>query len=587
MLKNGRLTLGFFWRHAKQFKFVVFVMTVFLLAGVASDLAWVMIFKEFFDVLIQDELKSVIIGGLFVVLFWLFISEMVNVVSYRAAHFLSNYFQTRVMANIANDCFNYLQGHSYRFFTNTFSGGLVKKMGRLMRGFQDIADNLFWDMTPMALKILAIFGILFYLNPLLGGVMFAWSVLFLALNYAFTRLKWKYDLASSQADTKITASLSDVIGNAVTVKLFSGFSYERKRFGKDTAAWAKATKKAWDLNAYMELFQVLLMLVLEFGILYLAILLWERDLIEVADFFIIQAYLFELFHQLWNFGRNLRDLFQKLADSEEMIEVLNTPYEVRDLKRAKELVVKKGRIRFDKVYFSYGKKKEAVFTNLSFTVKAGEKIALIGSSGGGKSTIVKLLLRFFDINTGRILIDGQDTYEVTQDSLRREVVLVPQDPVLFHRSLLENIRYGRRDATDEEVMEAAKLAHCHEFIMKFPEGYETLVGERGVKLSGGQRQRVAIARAMLSKAKVLVLDEATSALDSESEALIQQALGNLMKDKTTFVIAHRLSTIMGVDRIFVLDGGEIVEEGSHKELLKLKGGIYKKLWELQVGGYIK
>ncbi len=561
-------------------------MVFFLVIGTLSDLGWVIVFREFFDALGIDASKNVIVGLLYGVLGWLFLVELVNLIGWRSAHFLANYFQTKVMANITNDCFVYLQGHSYRFFTNSFSGGLVKKVGRLMRGFQDVVDNIFWDMTPMALKALAIFGVLFYLNPWLGLVMFAWSVVFLGLNYAATLYKWKYDLASAQADTRVTASLSDVLGNVTTVKLFAGFSYEKKRFSKDTSHWAKVTKQAWDVNAYMEMLQAILMIVLEFGILFLAIKLWQADKIEVADFFLIQAYLFELFHQLWNFGRNLRDLFQKLADSEEMIEILNTPYEVKDLRYAKDLVVKRGAVRFDKVDFTYGKKKEAVLKKLSFRVKPGERIALIGPSGGGKSTVVKLLLRFFDINDGRILVDNQDIYRVTQDSLRRSVVLVPQDPVLFHRSLMENIRYGRRSATDEEVMEAAKLAHCDDFIQKFPQGYQTFVGERGVKLSGGQRQRVAIARAILSDAKILVLDEATSALDSESEALIQDALNNLTKRKTTFVIAHRLSTVMGVDRIFVLDGGEVVEEGSHKELIAKKGGLYKKFWDLQSGGYM-
>lgn len=581
-----REVFAFFWKHVKRFKAIAFVMCCLMIVGVIADLAWVVVFREFFDVLMLDQPKAVIVSALFGVLFWLFIVEVLNFVGWQGAHLLNNFFQTRVMANIAEDCFTYLQGHSYRFFTNNYSGGLVKKSGRLMRGFEEVLDNLFWDMSPMALKLVAIFAVLTYLNPFLGAVMLVWSMLFLAVNYLFTRFKWKYDLASTNADTKITASLSDAISNVTTVKLFAGGRYEQKRFHKDTAHWTKVTRQAWNFNAYADALQAVLMVVLEFGILYLAIELWKKGVIEVADFFVIQAYLFEIFHQLWDFGRNLRDLFQKLADSQEMVQVLSTPYEVRDLKRAKDLVVKRGAVKFERVNFSYGGRRETVLESLSFRVKPGEKIALVGSSGGGKSTVVKLLLRFFDINDGRILIDNQDIYKVTQDSLRREVALIPQEPILFHRTLMENIRYGRRSASDEEVMAAARLAHCDSFIMKFKEGYQTMVGERGIKLSGGQRQRVAIARAILSNAKILVLDEATSALDSENEALIQEALENLIKEKTTFIIAHRLSTIMNVDRIFVLDGGKIIEEGSHAELIKKRKGFYRKLWDLQSGGYM-
>jgi ATP-binding cassette subfamily B protein len=259
---------------------------------------------------------------------------------------------------------------------------------------------------------------------------------------------------------------------------------------------------------------------------------------------------------------------------------------VVDKPKAREFKFKHGAIEFSKVGFTY-KEGVDVLSDFSLNIKPGEKVALIGSSGGGKSTIVKLLFRFFDIQKGRISIDSQDISTVTQDSLRKNLSLVPQDPILFHRSLMENIRYGKPEASEEEVVEASRVAHCHEFISGFPQGYETLVGERGVKLSGGERQRVAIARAVLKNAPILVLDEATSSLDSESEMLIQDALKKLMKGKTVIVIAHRLSTIMQMDRIIVIDGGKIVEEGKHKELLKAQEGIYQKLWNIQAGGFGK
>jgi ATP-binding cassette subfamily B protein len=268
--------------------------------------------------------------------------------------------------------------------------------------------------------------------------------------------------------------------------------------------------------------------------------------------------------------------------------ILDEEHEVKDSLGAKNLKINAGKVEFDKVSFSYNKaKEESVIKNLSFKVKPGEKVALIGPSGGGKSTLTKLILRLFDIKKGSILIDGQDISKVTQDSLRRQIALVPQDPILFHRTLRENIRYANQHVSDEELIAASKMAHCHEFIKKLPHGYDTHVGERGIKLSGGQRQRVAIARAILSQAKILILDEATSSLDSESEKLIQDALKNLIKNKTTFIIAHRLSTIMNVDRIFVLENGRIIEEGTHADLVSKESGLYKKLWNLQVGGYLE
>jgi len=281
----------------------------------------------------------------------------------------------------------------------------------------------------------------------------------------------------------------------------------------------------------------------------------------------------------------VRELYEQLADAEEMTEILHTRHEIRDLPKAKQIRIVRGKIEFKNVSFAYHKKND-VIQGLKLTIKPGEKVALIGPSGGGKSTITRLLMRLVDIRKGQILIDGQEISKVRQNSLRSSIGFVPQDPILFHRTLMDNIRYGRREATDEEVMAAAKLANCHEFILNFPQQYNTYVGERGVKLSGGERQRVAIARAILANTPILILDEATSSLDSESELLIQQALERLMKNKTTLVIAHRLSTIMRMDRIVVIQNGQIVEEGTHSDLVSVHSGLYKKLWDLQVGGYV-
>jgi ABC-type multidrug transport system fused ATPase/permease subunit len=298
----------------------------------------------------------------------------------------------------------------------------------------------------------------------------------------------------------------------------------------------------------------------------------------------LQTYLIFLFNQVWDFGRLIRTIYEQLANAKEMVQIMDRQIEIQDMPKAKKLKVSNGAIDFEDVAFSYVSERD-VLRHFSLSIKPGEKVALVGSSGAGKSTVTKLLLRFFDLTDGRISVDGQDIAKVTQDSLRINMALVPQDPLLFHRTLKENIRYGDPKATDEDVIAAAKQAHCHEFITALPEGYESLVGERGVKLSGGERQRVAVARAILMNAPILILDEATSSLDSESEALIQDALKKLMKGKTVIAIAHRLSTIMQMDRIIVMQDGRVVDEGKHEDLLT-RDGLYKSLWSIQAGGFL-
>jgi ATP-binding cassette subfamily B protein len=279
-------------------------------------------------------------------------------------------------------------------------------------------------------------------------------------------------------------------------------------------------------------------------------------------------------------------IYERLAEAEEMTRILNMPHQIIDTNKARTLKVNKGEITFEDVSFKY-EEGEDVIKNFNLTVKPGQKVALVGLSGSGKSTLTKLLLRLYDVVGGKILVDGRNIAKVTQESLRNNISLVPQDPILFHRSLMENIRYGRFGATDEEVIQAAKLAYCDEFISKLKEGYQSTVGDRGIKLSGGERQRIAIARAILKNSPILILDEATSSLDSESEKYIQKSLDNLMKNKTVLIIAHRLSTIKRADRIVVISNKKIVEDGNHNKLIKIEDGIYKRLWNIQVGGFIK
>lgn len=326
------------------------------------------------------------------------------------------------------------------------------------------------------------------------------------------------------------------------------------------------------------------MIVTEIGLLYVTIRLWQAGEVTIGDFALVQAYLIAASHQLWGFNRTIRGIYEAIADASEMVEIMQTPYDVKDPLVPKPLTITNAEVSLTNVLFNFNETR-TVLPDLSITISGGERVAFVGPSGAGKSTIVKLLLRLHDVTSGAITIDGINIAHVRQQELRSAIGFVPQEPVLFHRTLMDNIRYGRMDATDEEVMSAAKQAHCHEFIDQLPEKYQTYVGERGVKLSGGERQRVAIARAILKNAPILILDEATSSLDSESEQYIQEALEVLMKGKTVIVIAHRLSTIMRMDRIVVIEEGRIIDSGTHRELLS-KEGLYKKLWSIQAGGFL-
>lgn len=584
MKYKTKLTLKIFLQHAFKYKLVFFLLSIGIVIGTFVGLIIPFYFKDFFDVLSkgvtstsEKELISILISILSLYgLQW---------VLHRMNFFLNNYFQPHVMVELSHTCFVYLQKHSFSFFNNNFGGSLVKRVTRFYRAFEGIADRVLWQLCPLIINVLFILVVLFQKNTTLGLMMLVWLIIFLIANWFLTNFKLKYDIQKSEADTKATGILADTITNQANVKLFGGYEREQKLFGAAMEKVRRLRKFTWDLDGVVDGIQGFLTIGLEAALFYFAIQLWKQGQLSLGDFVLIQTFLLQIVNHIWDFGRMIRNIYENLADAEEMTDILTTPHEIQDAKNAKLLQVHEGTIEFQNVDFHYHQTRP-VLKKFSLKILPHERVGLVGHSGAGKSTIVRILLRMHDLSKGKILIDGQKISEVTQESLWKNVSLVPQEPILFHRTLLENIRYGKPEATREEVIEASKLAHCHEFIDELPEKYETYVGERGVKLSGGERQRVAIARAILCNSPILVLDEATSSLDSESEMLIQQALENLMKDKTVIVIAHRLSTIMKMDRIVVMDKGTVIEEGTHKALLQKKNGMYKELWDLQVGGFI-
>lgn len=578
-----RHTLLLFWQHAVRHKLTLLIISIGVVLTVANDLVKPFLIRNLFNALtISDPNQASTIVN---VIYWILGVSLLNTVLWRVVGFANNYFQPRVMSDLMNTCYRYIHQHSNAFFDNNFVGSIVTRVRRLSRSFESFMDNLVFNIARTALKSVAILVVLILYKPLIGLAMLVWIVIYVGFSFVFAHYKLPYDIEKAKQDTKTTGHLADTVTNHQNIKLFTAYRREVGSFEKISDQLFRLRKKAWDLGQIGDTFQSLSMVALEFVVLYTAYHYWKQGALTIGDFALLQAYLIDLFAHLWDIGRYIRTTYESIADGNEMTAMLVQPHSIVDVKDAKQLLVTKGAIAFRRVDFHYFAQ-QPILDQFSLDIKAGERVALVGRSGGGKSTIVKTLFRFVDVQGGSIEIDGQNISQVTQESLREQISLVPQEPMLFHRSLMENIRYGQPSATDEAVYAAAKAAHCHEFIDKFEHKYDTLVGERGVKLSGGERQRVAIARAILKNAPVLVLDEATSSLDSESETYIQDALQNLMKGKTTIVIAHRLSTIRKMDRIIVLDDGRIIEQGKHEELLKAEQGTYQKLWDIQVGGFL-
>ena len=575
-----------FWNGIRPKKWQLYILVISIILGNVMTIIIPLYYKQFFDVIAGVGDKPALVPKLISIIFYVLFFNVLYWIFLRIATLANNDYEPAVMANLKQQSYDHMMGHSYSFFVNNFAGSLVQKVNRFSRAFERITDDLIWSLLPLAVRVISIIVVLFFINKWIDLILAVWIFIFLSFNVTFSRWKLKYDIRAAEIDSIATGYLSDTITNQNNVQLFNGFNFESQGYKKVTDEQAKTTKLAWNLDAIVEGGQGLLGFLIEFALFYFAIKYWNQGLISIGVFVLLQAYIINILNQLWGFTRLVRDVYQSYADSKEMVEINLLAHEIEDKHGAKKLAIEKGEIEFNDVTFAFDPSRK-VLKDINLDIKPGEKVALIGPSGAGKTTFVRLLLRLYSPTSGKILIDGQNILEATQESLRRDIAMVPQDPILFHRTLAENIAYGKRNATKKEIENAAKLAHCDEFIKDLPNGLNTYVGERGIKLSGGERQRVAIARAILKNAPILVLDEATSSLDSNSEMLIQDALNNLMEGRTTIVIAHRLSTIQKMDRIIVIDDGEIIEQGSHEELLENENSLYKKLWELQAGGFLK
>ena len=488
----------------------------------------------------------------------------------------------KMMSEIVGDAFHRVQRFSTDWHANAFAGSTVRKITRGMWGIDQLNDQLLMMLLPSAVMLIGTTVMLGFIWPVMGLIVGVGSLIYVTVTI-FLSIGFVAPAASlaNSWDTRMGGALADAISCNAVVKGFGAEDREETRLRYVTEKWQRRTSRTWTRGTWSGTTQQVMLLAFRAAIIGTALLLWQQGMATPGDITLLLTSSFILQGYLRDVGMHIRNLQRAVNDMEELVAIHSEPLGIKDAPDAKPLLIEEGRIRFEDVTFHYGKHATALYSDFSVDIAPGERIGLVGHSGSGKTTFVKLIQRLYDVTKGRITIDGQDIAHGTQASLRQQIAIVQQEPVLFHRSLAENIAYARPGATMSEIIEAAKLASAHDFISSLPKGYETMVGERGVKLSGGERQRGAIARAFLADAPVLILDEATSSLDSESELLIQQAMERLMIGRTTIVIAHRLSTVRALDRLLVFDGGKIVEEGTHEALVRRDGGIYRRLFERQ------
>lgn len=575
----------YFWRETKGYRKVIFIsILLVLVTTIVGSVLQPIVYKNLVDYVSMFSASGIWPPEIkkYFILLASFLA--ISSVGMRIVEYLNAYVETNIQKKITDNSFSKIILHSRRFYANNSIGSVMGKTGRFVGSFFTIFDILIFNLLSTFVVLVGIVFVLFNQNKLLGFVFTLWSIIFIVVSYFFAKHKAPFDEARGEASSKVQGTFSDILTNILSVKIFSRRVFEINRFKKDTNNHQKKNLKSWMVGNYQNTTQSVFILILEISSMFIVINLWTKGSISVGFLVLVQTYMLTIFDYTWGIGRSIKNLSSALSDAKEMVEILDQEIDIKDPENPEICKIHKGDIYFQDVSFEYKDGKD-VFKKFNLEIKSGQKVGIVGHSGSGKTTITNLLLRFEDVTDGSVKIDGQDIRNITQDDLRSKISYVPQEPVLFHRTLKENIAYGNPDASDREIEVASKKAHAEEFIKDLKDGYDTMVGERGVKLSGGQRQRISIARVMLENSPILILDEATSSLDSISENLIQRAFDEAMKNRTTIVIAHRLSTIKKMDRIIVLDKGKIVEDGTHDDLLNKKG-YYFKLWQAQKDGVI-
>lgn len=585
---TGR-TLHYYWQEVKKYKWyslgmIVSTPVVVFIRAILAPLIFADLIEKASMGLPADEMLRVaaveIIG-----FFALYVLNKVVLEELRL--YWCWKMEVLAMYDLAVNCFTVVNDQSMQFHNDRFSGSLVSQTNKFVWAFERLVDTIIWDLWPTLAYIGMVIIVLAPQVPWFAAGIVGFVALYaLVSGLSFKKIAYLSDNAAA-AETKQTGQMADSISNIISVKSYAHETHERHRY----ANFSRATLDANYKQMHATIGRDIKFNGVQIGItaMILVFLVFGREWlgISIATLVLIVNYAQTIQGELWNINSIFKNINRVFGDAHEMTLILDMVDDVVDMPGADKLVMIQAEVNFDHISFKHKDAKEPIFQDFSLKVKPGERIGLVGVSGSGKTTLTKLLLRFADVDEGQITISDQNIKDVTQRSLRENIAYVPQETSLFHRSIAENIAYGKLDATPEEIQHAAELANAHEFIKDLPDGYDTLVGERGIKLSGGQRQRIAIARAILKDAPILVLDEATSALDSESEALIQDALNTLMQGRTSIVIAHRLSTVASLDRIVVLEDGKIVEQGTHHQLLGKSHGVYNHLWSRQSGAFME
>ncbi|OGI89405.1 hypothetical protein A2911_02440 [Candidatus Nomurabacteria bacterium RIFCSPLOWO2_01_FULL_40_15] len=577
----------YIWPQMRKYRWAFFSILILFSLRVVFDFILIpLYFKEIIDVISQAYInRATIARPLFNLVLIIVGLNFAVAVTARWRQFIYFNFLINVVQGLRNFTFQKIEQNSQTFFANTFAGSLVTKSRRFVNAFESMLDVFVFNFIQILVIFIGVFVVLIGESTAITFMIFGFVLVYFMVILFFIKKKMKYDVLEAEQDSKISGRLADIFGNILAVKFFSARKSEITSFGKYTDEGAQRSRRALFFGGKIEVVQSIFTFLILSIILYILIKFWIDDKISTGTVVLVETYVSLILHRLWELSNALIKFMKSASDMKEMIDIFEIVPDILDPQNPELLKIQEGNIVFENISFKYQNGQE-VFNKFNLDIKSGERVGIVGHSGAGKSTITSLILRFMDVSDGRIIIDGQDIRNVTQDDLRSVISYVPQESILFHRTIRENIAYGKQNSTEEKIISAARKAHASEFISQLSKGYDTFVGERGVKLSGGERQRIAIARAMLKNAPILVLDEATSSLDSVSESYIQDAFNELMKGKTTIVIAHRLSTIQKMDRIVVLDEGEIAEEGTHKELLEKKG-VYAELWNHQTGGFLE
>lgn len=582
----SKTLLGFLRHFMKRNHRSFFFMQLLALGWTLDHIAWPQIISIIVDILgayqgnkedIWDAISWVVLlGGVL----WLIIEF-----SMRASGILLARIMPKFEANIRMAMFEYVSRQSHTYFANNYSGSLSNKINDLPRSSSAIISMMITTIVPALATIIIMSAMFAWLYPMFGALIFLWVLIHMGISL-FTASRAQ-DLSNEHAESRssLAGQIVDSFTNNIIVRIFARRRHELSRISE--SQYDEKKKHVMSLM-YVEKVKVWLgvfcFLFVGVFMTWLQIYTYKNGIISIGDLIFTFQGSVNVVMVTWWVGHDLPRMFQEIGVCQQAFNIMQAPIQIQDYRDAEQLKITRGEIRFQDVTFRY-ERNNNIFNDQNVVIKPGQNVGLVGFSGSGKTTFVNLILRYFDITSGQIMIDNQDISRVTQDSLRDQIVMIPQEPMMFHRTLMENIRYGNLNATDEEVIEASKNARCHEFIMKLKDGYHTIVGERGLKISGGQRQRIAIARAMLKKGRILIMDEATSALDSVTERYIQESITEMSQGKTTLIIAHRLSTLGSMDRILVFKDGHIVEDGSHEELMS-GGKHYRLLWEMQRDGFL-